>query len=155
MDLHTLRRKLLNAVVVNLDASDDAYDAGLCKQVAEQVLRDFTFPVLHLSFEDTCQAITSRFTGEITGSHEKDQLREQLAKAVDQVLRDAVTALQQEIRQFRTQLQEAGDTFSERLLAQIQQEYQNIIAASREKQDYLQRGRRYVAELDGALSRLP
>ena len=155
VDLHTLRRKLLNAVVVNLDASDDAYDAGLCKQVAEQVLRDFTFPVLHLSFEDICQSITSRFTGEITSSHEKDQLREQLAKAVDQVLRDAVTTLQQEIQHFRTQLQKAGDTFSERLLAQIQQEYQNIIAASREKQDYLQRGQRYVAELDGALSRLP
>ena len=150
-----LKRKMLNAVVVNLDASDDRYDAGLCRQVAEQVLARITFPELHLSFEEICRSITTRFTGEITSSSEKDDLRRYLAEGVAQVLEQASGTLNQEVKQFQDKLHAIGDTFIDQLLKDILKEYQDILQAYEEKHAEVQRYQRYVEELEGILLQLP
>lgn len=149
-----LKRKLLNAVVVNLDAADDHYDAGLCRQVAEQVLARITFPELHLSFEEICQSITTRFTGEITSSSEKDDLRRYLAEGVAQVLQQASGALNQQVKQFQDKLQAIGNTFTDQLLKDILKEYQDILQAYEEKNAEIQRCQRYAEELEGILLQL-
>lgn len=149
-----LKRKLLNAVVRNLDASSDSYDAGLCRQVGEQVLAQITFPEIHLFFEEICQSITARFVGEITASSEKDDLRRQLAEGVAQVLEQASAALSREIRQLQNQLKQVGDTFASTLLKSILQEYQDIIRAYEEKTEEIQRCQHYAEELDSILARL-
>lgn len=154
VSVQELKRKLLNAVIVNLDASDDHYDAGLCRQLAEQALARITFPELHLSFEDICQSITARFTGEITSSSEQDDLRQQLARGVAQVLEQASGRLGREVAQFGDKLRASGDAFTSQLLKDIQEEYQSIIQSYEEKSAEIQRCQTYAQQLDDALSRL-
>lgn len=152
--IQELRRKMLNAVVMNLDASDDHYDAGLCRQLAEQVLARITFPELRLSFEDICQSITARFTGEITSSSEQDCLKQQLAAGVAQVLEQASDTLNREATQFQDKLRAVGDSFTSELLKDIMKEYQDIIQACEEKNTELQRCQRYAEELEYVLAQL-
>lgn len=152
--IQELKRKLLNAVVVNLDASNEHYDAGTCRLAAERVLNEITFPELHISFEEICQSITTQFTGEITSSSEQDELRQQLAKGVAQVLKQASDALNGEVDRFRNRMTEVGDTFTSQLLKTVQEEYQGIMEEHEQKASEIQRYQRYAEELESILSHL-
>ena len=148
IQLQELKRKLLNAVVTSLDASDETFDAGLCKQLAEEVIQGFSFPVLSLSFEEECRAISARFKGEITAAGERQAFSEVFANAISQVLERSIHTMEEQIRLFRRALDEAGSRFSDDILAGLQAEYQSLIGQIQDKQRQIDQIQAYITCLE-------
>ncbi len=149
--LQDIKARLLNAVVKNLDTSADSFDAGLCKQVAEAVIQTFSFPVFSVSFQDEFQEISDRFQGEVTAATEMQELNNMFNDALASVLDKSVKALDRGIEQFQTSLKDAGDHFSERVLARIQGEYESLLQKLEDKQRELEHCQNYVDCLEDLL----
>lgn len=151
LHLQELKGRLLNAVVKNLDATSDTFDAGLCKRVAEEVVQNFEIPSITLSFDDVCQSISSRFTGEITSGTEQQALISAFSKALDDVLTRSTKTLEEEIERIRKELNGAGERFSSQVLAAMKQEYDELRKKFQNRQQELAQCQQYVACLDELL----
>ena len=151
VNFQEVKGRLLNAVVRNLDTSHDAYDAGLCKQAAEEVIQSFHFPQMSFSFEKEVQAISARFKGEIKTSTEKEALKELFARGMAKVLENAVDALEQETKRFDAALAKAGEQFTKDVLAKVQEEYQELLTMLKDRQRELEQAVGYYDLLENIL----
>ena len=151
VNFQEVKGRLLNAVVRNLDTSHDAYDAGLCKQAAEEVIQSFHFPQMSFSFEKEVQAISARFKGEIKTSTEKEALKELFARGMAKVLENAVDALEQETKRFDAALAKAGEQLTKDVLAKVQEEYQELLTMLKDRQRELEQAVGYYDLLENIL----
>ena len=71
--------------------------------------------------------------------------------ALASVLDKSVKALDRGIEQFQTSLKDAGDHFSERVLARIQGEYESLLQKLEDKQRELEHCQNYVDCLEDLL----
>lgn len=126
VDIAATKRKLLNVIVENFDASDELYDPAFFRLVTEQTLNGIEFPVVKIDTSEKTKSVSSRFSGEIKGG-DIYALRALMGTTIEEMLDEITDQFAKEVSGFKGKISELKTTFSDKLLETITGNLDNII----------------------------
>ena len=147
VDVKTVKRKLLQAILDNFDSGDENFDINHFRLLAETALNRIEFPVIKLDVSPFVQKISSQFTGEVKDSSDRAKLQSLLSETMDKLFENVSEQFMKEVSAFRTSLDAMQSNFSTELLEQIQQEFEMLSAQVEDKE-------RAVAQYEKVLAML-
>lgn len=151
VQLRDLKRNLLNVVVNNFDLSSENYDASLFRIMMEQAMGMVEFPIFRLDVSDTVRSITSRFSGELTSSHEKMELSSALANTIVLVYDKICDRMGDAVRDFKSKMETISKDLQNNLLTNISDEFDSLLAQCENKEKEIEGYKEYVRILDAKL----
>jgi hypothetical protein len=146
-----MRRKLLDVVTKNFDMSDEKYDAALFRLTVEETINRIEFPAVGVDCSAAVNQIASRFSGEVTDSAGKEQLREALSNAVAQAFEALGSQMERSVSAFKKSLNDIGDSLQGDLLESINAEFDDIAARFQNKEKELEKLDRRIGLLEKEL----
>lgn len=153
LQLKTIKRKLLNVIVEDFDMSSDKYDSAIFRDIVQDAVNRFEFPIVNINIDDSLRSITTQFTGEITASDEKTRLQTALCDAVIKVFDSVNRCMQDTVREFKNNVQTVSDELQNGLLHDIQAEFETLLAQYADKEREIASYRAYIALLDNELAK--
>lgn len=151
VQLRDLKRNLLNVVVNNFDLSSENYDASLFRIMMEQAMGAVEFPIFRLDVSDTVKSITSRFSGELTSSHEKMELSSALANTIVLVYDKICDRMGDAVRDFKSKMDKISSELQNNLLTNISDEFDSLLAQCENKEKEIDGYKEYVKILNEKL----
>ncbi|MDU2064660.1 MAG: dynamin family protein [Sporomusaceae bacterium] len=149
-----MKRKMLNVVVNNFDTAKDNYDAAFFKLLTEKTLNQIEFPIFKFDFSEKQNAISAKFSGEITASQEKTSLNQMLSQTVSKIFDEMASSVESEIHSFKSKLESVSDILLCELLKNIEEEFEEICNQFADKENQMQRINKYIACLTEELKKL-
>lgn len=151
VQLRDLKRNLLNVVVNNFDLSSENYDASLFRIMMERAMGAVEFPIFRLDVSDTVKSITSRFSGELTSSHDKMELSSALANTIVLVYDKICDRMGDAVRDFKSKMDNISGELQNNLLTNISDEFNSLIAQCENKEKEIDGYKEYVKILNEKL----
>lgn len=148
IDIPKLKRKLLTVVLQNLDTSDESYDSSYFKLMVERILNDIQIPYIKIDVSDFLKDMSSKFSGEIKGTKEKEALRKLLSDCVEKLFDTIIEKLMSEMTCFRSKMSEIKVDFAEKLLENINQEFNLILEQLENKESEIQKTKKLQEVLE-------
>jgi hypothetical protein len=149
-----MRRKLMDIVANNFDIGSEKYDASTFRSVVVDEIKKIEFPAVKVDCSAEINQITAKFSGEITDSAGKDNLREALRNAVSGAFDALDKQMERSVSTFKASLNDIGAHLQEKLLAGINNEYNEIAALFQDKEKKIEELNRYMRLLDEELKGL-
>ncbi|MGH4139470.1 dynamin family protein [Clostridium sp.] len=154
VDIASLKRKLLNVIIENFDASDENYDPAYFKLLAEKTLSDISLPVIKIDISEFLNSVAGKFSGEIKNSSEKSNLKSMLASAISHLFDEIIGKFVDELTSFKSELEPIKNGFAEKLLVNINSEF-NIVLQQFENKEYeIQMGKEFITEINTLIKEL-
>lgn len=153
-NISTLKRKLLGVIVNNFDTANGNYDASFFRIITEKTLNEIEFPIIRIDFADKQNEISSKFSGEITGSGEKTSLNQMLSQAISKIFDEVANLVEKEIRSFKLNLNEISNKLLEVLLKNIELEFDEICKQYSDKENQIKRINNYIGCLEEQVKKL-
>ena len=126
VDITGTKRKLLNVVVENFDASSEMYDPALFRLITEKTLNEVKFPVIKIDVSKEQAAVSSKFSGEVRNGSDMSALRTLLSNTIGALL-DAITdRFTREVDSFRSEIERIKSTFGDKLVENIQADFDRL-----------------------------
>lgn len=148
IDIPKLKRKLLTVVLQNLDTSDESYDSSYFKLMVERILNDIQIPYIKIDVSDFLKDMSSKFSGEIKDTKEKEALRKLLSDCVEKLFDTIIEKLMSEMTCFRSKMSEIKVDFAEKLLENINQEFNLILEQLENKESEIQKTKKLQEVLE-------
>lgn len=148
IDIPKLKRKLLTVVLQNLDTSDESYDSSYFKLMVESILNDIQIPYIKIDVSDFLKNMSSKFSGEIKDTKEKEALRKLLSDCVEKLFDTIIEKLMSEMTCFRSKMSEIKVDFAEKLLENINQEFNLILEQLENKESEIQKTKKLQEVLE-------
>lgn len=127
VDVIGTKRKLLNVVVENFDASSDLYDPALFRLITEQTLNKVEFPAMKLDISKEQAQVSSKFSGEVRDSRERSELRRLLSETIGSLLQTVEQKFLDEVNSFRSEIEKMKSGFSGQLLENIESDFNKLL----------------------------
>jgi hypothetical protein len=118
--------------------------------VADEIKR-IEFPAVKVDCSAEINRITAKFSGEITDSAGKDNLLGALRSAVSGAFDALDKQMERSVSAFKTSLNDIGEQLQEKLLAGINEEYNEIATLFQDKEKEIEVLKRYIRLLDEEL----
>ncbi len=147
MDVTALKRQLLNTIVENLDGSKDEYDPAYCKLLVEQTLNSIELPVIKIDVAGVVDSVASQFSGEIRDSAMKANLKSALAKVISSLFEDISKRFEDEVAKFKAKIEKIKNDFSEKLLKNINLEFNLVIEKFENKENEIERYKELITKI--------
>lgn len=126
VDITGTKRKLLNVVVENFDASSEMYDPAMFRLITEKTLNEVKFPVIKIDVSKEQAAVSSKFSGEVRNGSDMSALRTLLSNTIGTLL-DAITdRFTREVDSFRSEIERIKSTFGDKLVENIQADFDRL-----------------------------
>lgn len=148
IDIPKLKRKLLTVVLQNLDTSDESYDSSYFKLMVERILNDIQIPYIKIDVSDFLKDMSSKFSGEIKDTKEKEALRKLLSDCVEKLFDTIIEKLMSEMTCFRSKMSEIKVDFADKLLENINQEFNLILEQLENKESEIQKTKKLQEVLE-------
>lgn len=147
MDVAALKRQLLNTVVENFDSSKEEYDPAYCKLLVEQTLNSIEMPVIRIDVTGVLNTVASQFSGEIRDSSMKASLKSVLSKVIGDLFDEISRKFSDEVASFKAKLEEMKKEFSQKLLKNINEEFNLVIEKFEDKENEIERYKELVGKI--------
>lgn len=147
VDQQALKRKLLNLIVQNFDMGSEKYDAALFRIMVENTINKIEFPVFKIDISKSLDAITAKFTGEITDAEQKNALQTALDKAISRIYDELSDKVANEVISFKNEIQNLAKSVESDLLNNINQEFDLLISQYNDKEKEIARYQAYILAL--------
>lgn len=147
-----IKRKLLDVVVHNFDMGSESYDASLFRIMVEETVSAIEFPTLNMDISGVMDGITGKFNGEITSGCEKTELLTALTKAISKIYDELCSKLEIAVKAFRAEMAEIGNKVQDKLLNNITEEFETLLAQCENKDKEIAAYKEYAAILEKELS---
>lgn len=149
VNIKGLKKNLLHVIVDNIAEEDNAdFDPGYFRLVTERTLNSIEFPLVKLNPEEAMHEIESNFSGEIRDGEQRGALRTQLAKAISELFDSISEQLEQEVKKFKKNLLEVKQTFSDKLLQDINEDFARIETECKDKEASIAKLKKYNEVLE-------
>ena len=148
VDIASLKRKLLNIIVENFDASDENYDPAYFKLLAEKTLNNIELPVIKIDMSQSLSSVTAKFSGEIRNSSEKSNLKSMLADTISKLLDEISGKFVDELSIFKEKLQPIKNGFTDKLLKNINSEFNIVLQQFENKEAEIEKGKEFITEIN-------
>lgn len=152
-DLKVLRRRLLETVVKNFDASDSDFDSNYFRIVVQNALNDIEFPEVHIDVSEELNQISNRFSGEIRNSNAQDEFRRLLNSTVENLYNSIVQKFSTTVDEFKVSMKNVGETVSSEILDKVSKEFENIKNLLEEKDAEIEKSNTYLKEINLIVSK--
>lgn len=153
IELKELKRKLLNVVMANFDTGSENYDVAFFKIVVEDAVNTVEFPVFKIDIQSAMTGITSRFSGEITGSG-KTELATALQNAISGIYDKICDRTVEEVKLFKSMLTDTSKEVEKALLENITHEFEELISQYKNKEKEIADYKIYIELLKQSLKEL-
>lgn len=154
IDIKGLKRKLLNIIIENFDASDENYDPTYFKLLAEKTLNNIEMPIIKIDVSDFINNISSKFSGEIRNSSERANLKSILADSVSKLFENITDKFILELKKFKQELEPIKTGFSDTLLKNINDEFNIILEQVEDKEAEIYKGNTFIEVVDNIFSEI-
>lgn len=154
VDIKGLKRKLLNIIIENFDASDENYDPTYFKILAEKTLNSIEMPIIEIDVSDFIDNISSKFSGEVRNSYEISNLKSILADSVSKLFENITDKFILEFKNFKQELELSKIGFSDTLLKNINDEFNIILEQVEDKEVQIKNGNTFIESIDNILSEI-
>lgn len=148
IDISSLKKKLLNMVIENFDASDENYDPSYFKLLAEKTLNSIEIPVIKIDVSPFLKDISSKFSGEIRDSSEKSNLKTVFTDLMSKLFDQIAERLVMELSEFKSEINKIKDSFIHSLLNNINSEFDIILKQLEDKDVEIEKSKKLLNELD-------
>ncbi len=118
-----LKHRLLTVITEYFDGSSDSYDPALLRLITQESLNSIEFPVMKLDVSEFRQRISSKFSGEVRNSSDRSALRTLISETISALLEKITDSFSSEISSFRKVVENCKTTFADKLLNDIQTEF--------------------------------
>ena len=154
LEYKELKRKLLNVVVNNFDMGSATYDSALFRMVVEESISGIELPTFNINTSNLMNDIAAKFTGELTSVQKRTELKTSLATALARIYDELLNRLTDTISSFKKDLKEQSDGVQNRLLENIQKEFDVLLSQYEHKEQEIAMYKSYVKVLDSEMSNL-
>lgn len=154
IEMKAYRRRLLETVIRNFDASDESFDANYFRIIVQNALNSIEFPEVHIDVSKELAEIGNRFSGEVRSSSEQDKFRSLLSETVERLYSSIVQKVDTTIRNFQKAMYDIEKTLSGGILEKIAEEFEVIKNAISCKEKEIKDGQAYIQILDEIASRI-
>lgn len=148
MDLRVLRRKLLETVVKNFDASDSDFDSNYFRIVVQSALNDIEFPEVHIDVNEELNQISNRFSGEVRNSKQQEEFRLLLCSTIENLYNSIIVKFSIIVDEFRVAMNNIGKTVSAEILNKVSKEFEDIKNSLEEKDAEIEKNDAYLKEIN-------
>lgn len=154
VELKTYRRKLLETVIRNFDASEDGFDANYFRVIVQKALNSIEFPEVHIDVSKELAEIGNQFSGEVRNSSDQDRFRNLLSVTVEKLYNSIVEKVDITISDFQRAMSMVENNLAENILKQVTAEFEGIKNAIADKETEIANGTGYVEVLSEILSEI-
>lgn len=154
IQLKDLKRRLLNIVVDNFDMGSEKYDSGFFKRIVDDTVTSIEIPIFKIDCGDIISKISSQFTGELTSSSDKNALVVALGNAIDKINGIVADRLVEAVKNFKGELKKTSDEVQDKLLENINKEFDELIAQCECKEKEIAEYNKYIEVLGNELAKL-
>ncbi len=154
VEMKAYRRRLLETVIRNFDASDESFDANYFRIIVQNALNSIEFPEVHIDVSRELSEIGNRFSGEVRSSSEQDRFRSLLSETVERLYSSIVQKVDTTIRDFQKAMYEIEQTLSNGILEKIATEFETIKNAIASKEKEIKEGQDYIQVLTQIISQI-
>lgn len=152
IDISSLKKKLLNVIVENIDTSDESYDPAYFKLLAEKTLNNIEIPVIKIDVSEFLKSISSKFSGQIRDSSEKSNLKSVFADSISKLFDKICEEFTSELSTFKYKIETIKDSFEDKLLENINSEFNIVLQQLENKEVEIKKSREFVSELDKVIA---
>lgn len=154
VDISNLKKKLLNIIVNQFDTSDENYDAGYFKMLAQKTINNIDFPILKIDVQNYLNEISSKFSGEITNSSDKSNLKMALGNTISKLLDTITNEFSKQVKSMETNLSNIKTSFANDLLKNIESEFNTILKQCENKEVEIKNNKEFVKVVSDILQEL-
>jgi hypothetical protein len=154
VELKAYRRKLLEAVIHNLDSSEEGFDANYFRIVVQNALNTIDFPEVHINVSRELEEIGNAFSGEVRNSADQEKFRRLLSDTVEKMYQSLGNKVDKTISDFLKRMQEIQESLCDDILDKVNQEFANIKEAINEKKTEIAKGGEYIKILEQLMLQL-
>lgn len=147
IDMANLKRKLLKVIVENFDTSDENYDPTYFKLLAEKTLNTIELPIIKIDVTDFLNSIADKFSGETRNSSEKSNLKSILANTISSIFDKISGKFVEELIKFKGKMEEIKLGFSDKLLENINAEFDLVLEQFKNKEDEIIKGKEFILQV--------
>lgn len=144
VNISNLKKKLLTIIVNQFDTSDENYDAGYFKMLAQKTINDIDFPVLKIDIQNYLNQISSKFSGEITNSSDKSNLKMALGNTISKLLDTITNEFSKQVKYMEEGLLNIKTSFANDLLKNIESEFNTILKQCENKEIEIKNNEEFV-----------
>lgn len=138
-DLAYTKRELLNTIINHFDITDENYTPTYYKMLVEKILNQITLPVMNIDTSSYVASLTTQFFGEIRDNATRTDLKRVLTNAVSDLFSDICHAFEKEIADYKSRVEQIKEEFSGKLLSDINNELNTVLAHFEDKEEEIQR----------------
>ena len=142
-----MKKRLLQLVLENFDASNEDFDPSYFRLLAEKTINAIELPVIQIHTDEFVQGIASKFSGEITNSAEKSDLKGLLGHTVSRLLENLTEQFLGKVKNFKGDLEPIKLGFASVLLKNIQDEFDLVLQQFENKENEIEKGKGCVEEI--------
>lgn len=154
VDISNLKKKLLNIIVNQFDTSDENYDAGYFKMLAQKTINNIDFPILKIDIQNYLNEISSKFSGEITNSSDKSNLKMALGNTISKLLDIITNEFSKQVKSMETNLSNIKTSFANDLLKNIESEFDTILKQCENKEVEIKNNKEFAKVVSDILQEL-
>ena len=151
IDMKAYRRKLLETVIRNFDASEDGFDANYFRIIVQNALNSIEFPEVHIDVSRELSEIGNRFSGEVRSSSEQDRFKSLLSETIERLYGAIVSKVDITISQFQAAMSAIEKNLAGGILEKVSAEFDTIKNAITCKEQEIEHGEQYIRILEAIL----
>ena len=144
IELKAYRRKLLETVIRNFDASEDGFDANYFIIIVQKALNSIEFPEVHIDVSKELAEIGNQFSGEVRNRSDQDKFRNLLSATIEKLYNSIVEKVDTTISEFQRAMSMVEKNLAENILKQVTTEFEGIKNAIVDKETEINKGTKYV-----------
>lgn len=154
MEFKEIKRKLLNVVVNNFDMGNEKYDSSLFRIMIEESISGIELPTFSVDTGSLIDDIAAKFTGELTSAKQRAELKAALASALSKIYDVLHEKLSEAIKNFRTDMNNISKTVEDRLLENINAEFDVLLSQYENKEKEIEEYETYLKLLEVEIAKL-
>lgn len=147
VEMKAYRRKLLETVIRNFDASDDDFDANYFRVIVQKALNGIEFPEVRIDVSNELSEIGNKFSGEVRKQSEQAAFRNLLSTTVERMYGSIVNKVDDTILEFQKSMQSIESNLAGNILEQVTMEFDRISSMITNKEAEIRQREEYVALL--------
>lgn len=145
-DISDLKPKLLRVVVDNIDSSDESYDPAYFRLLTERTLNQIRLPVMNLDVSSFISSLS--FYGSQVQEYQISEFRQRFSETMSNMLESISGQFSAEVDKFIDQLNNAKESFTQTLLKNINDDFEEIKNALEEREKNSVQLKKYIALLE-------
>lgn len=155
IDIKVYRRKIVDAVVRNLDFTEEGTDVNYFRIVVQNALNRIDFSEVKIDVSNGLAEISSQFSGRVRDNKEQDRFRSLFFGMIEGLSEMIAVKVADTIKGFLESMREIEETLCNGVLEKIEKEFSEIQAAIEEKEAEISRSQTYLSLLDEVIAGIP